>query len=49
MRFAVRSDLVEIAFIFGGQGVFVSAVSKEFEIAGGRLGIRLIGTVESGI
>lgn len=45
----VGPDLVEVAFVFGGQGVFVGAVGEEFEIAGGGLGVGCVGAVEAGV
>ena len=49
MGLAVRADLVEVVFVFGGEGVLVGAVGEEFEIAGGGLGVRCVGTVEAGV
>ena len=48
MSLAVRADLVEVALVFGGEGVFVGAVGEEFQVAGGWLGVGFVGAVEAG-
>ena len=45
----IGPDLVEVALVFRGKGVFVCAVGEEFEVAGGWLGVGLVRAVEAGI